>query len=378
MIDEELFETLNTEYHKRWGFSLMATDQNGIIVYSSSDCKVNHPDCAKNRAHAISEAYRWGEATIGYCVGGRLIWAVPLMTNMTIDGGIIASASENVVFSQTMNGKFMDLRRACAELRELLESYNLTNAAALALNRLKYEKEQRKAYAIHDYKSEGHGDIREIYMREEPELFSAIRCGDKGNARKVLNRILVSVYAHAGNKLDIVKSIFMELFVSMCRTAIETGGDTKTLLTANFQILNTLSGINDDEDLTLWLVDTFEKIFDSIQKIDKGQNKGAVFTAINYMQEHCTEQITREDIAKIAFLSPQYFSTLLKKESGLTFTSLLNQMRVEKAEYLLVHSDQPLSIIALEAGFQDQSYFTKVFKKFRHVTPLTYRKNNKL
>ena len=354
----------------------MATDANGIVIFNNSDCKVEHPDCTKNRAHAISESYRWGEATIGYCVGGRLIWAVPIMTNMSIEGGIIASASEKIVFSQTMNGKFMDLRRACAELRELAEEYNLTNAAALALNRLKYEKEQRKAYAIHDYKSEGHGDIREIYMREEPELFSAIRCGDKSNARKVLNRILVSVYAHAGNKLDIVKSIFMELFVSMCRTAIETGGDTKTLLNANFQVLNTLSGIDDDEALTLWLVDTFEKIFDSIQKIDKAQNKGAIFTAINYMQEHCTEQLTREDVAKTAFLSPQYFSTLLKKESGMTFTGMLNQMRVEKAEYLLIHTDLQLSIIALDSGFQDQSYFTKVFKRFRHVTPLAYRKNN--
>ncbi len=359
MIDEKTFNILHREYKKRWGFPLIATDANGIILFDSNNCQVGHPDCTKNRAHAISEAFRWGEATIGYCVGGKLIWAVPVMNNMIIEGGIIASASEKVVFSQTMSGKFMDLRRACAELRELLESYNLTNAAALTLNRLKYEKEQRKAYAIHDYKSEGHGDIREIYMREEPELFSAIRCGDKSSARKVLNRILVSVYAHAGSNLDMVKSIFMELFVSMCRTAIETGGDTKTLLTANFQILNTLSGINDDEALTLWLVDTFEKIFDSIQKIEKGQNKGAIFTAINYMQEHCTEQLTREDVARVAFLSPQYFSTLLKKESGMTFTGLLNQMRIEKAEYLLVHTNQPLSIIALEAGFQDQSYFTK-------------------
>lgn len=377
MIDEKTFNTINREYQKRWGFSLIATDPNGITVFDRTQCGINHSDCSKTHAHAISEAYRWGEATIGYCVGGKLIWAIPIMYNMTIEGGVIASASEKVVFSQTMNGKFMDLRRACADLRELLESYNLTNAAALALNRQKYEKEQRRAYAIHDYKTEGHGDIREIYMREEPELFSAIRCGDKSNARKVLNRILVSVYAHAGNNLDIVKSIFMELFVSMCRTAIESGGDTKALLSANFKIISTLSGIDDDEALTLWLVETFEKIFDSIQKIDKAQNKGAIFSAISFMQEHCTEQITREDVAKIAFLSPQYFSTLLKKESGTTFTSLLNQMRVEKAEYLLVHTDTPLSILALDAGFQDQSYFTKVFKKYRHTTPLSYRKNNR-
>lgn len=377
ILDKKIFSLICEDYKNRWGFSLIATDPNGIVIYNKNVCRQDHSDCMKNHAHAISEALRWGEATIGYCVGGKLIWAVPVMNNMIVEGGIIACANEKQVFTKTESGAFIDFRKACSDLRKLLEKYNITNTAALELSRQKYESEQRRAYAIHDYKTAGHGgDIREIYLREETELFSAIRCGDKSNARKVLNRILISVYAHAGNKLDIIKSIFMELFVSMCRTAIESGGDTKSLLAANFKVMNTLSGINDDESLTLWLIETFEKIFDSIQQIEKNQNKGAIFTAINYMQEHCTEQITREDAARTAYLSPQYFSTLLRKESGSTFTELLNKMRIEKAEYMLIHTSQPLSIIALEAGFQDQSYFTKIFKKYRHVTPLTYRKNH--
>ena len=105
----------------------------------------------------------------------------------------------------------------------------------------------------------------------------------------------------------------MELFVSMCRKVIEIGDDTKPLLNANFKVLNALSGIDDDEAFTLWFVNTFEIIFDSIQKIDKTKNNGAIFTAINHMQELCTEQLTREDVAKIALLSPQYFYTLHKK-----------------------------------------------------------------
>ena len=49
-------------------------------------------------------------------------------------------------------------------------------------------------------------------------------------------------------------------------------------------------------------------------------------------------------------------------------------MRVDRAAELLTTTDLPLAIIAMECGFQDQSYFTKVFKRYRRVRPLEYRK----
>jgi YesN/AraC family two-component response regulator len=256
----------------------------------------------------------------------------------------------------------------------MTERENLTNASALALRRREYRDEQQRAYAIHSFKSQGHTGIRELYLREEPALFSAIRAGDRGQAREILNRVLVAIHHHAGSRLDLIKSFFLELVVSMCQTAVESGGDPEQLLGANFASMVDLAKSNTEEELSSWLVATLEHLMDTIQATRRRDAGTQLFDAIAYMERHCCERISRDDVARAAGFSPSHFSSLIRRESGSTFTDLLNRMRVDRAAELLSRTDRPLSLIALETGFADQSYFTKVFKRYRKVAPLQYRK----
>lgn len=378
LLSEKVFSRLNVAYRKAWGMPLCACDADGAILYGRPACaKGDEQECAQCRTFAISEAKRWGEPTIVYCHGRRLVWAAPLMFNERVLGGVVVSAAEKKVFTPLDNGSMPDLRRACSDLRELLEKENLLNCSALNLARREYQEEQRRAYALHDAKAVGRGSVRELYMREEPELFAAIRAGDRNAARGILNRVLVLAYGYSGNNIQMLKSFFLELLVSMCRTAVESGGDADELLGANFAVMTALSHISNDEELTVWLKETFERIFDSIQRGRKQDAGRGLFDALDYMERHCCEDITRDDAARAAHLSPPYFSSLLRKESGSTFTELLNRMRVDKAAQMLLATDRPLSIIALEAGFHDQSYFTKVFKRYRKITPLEFRQQHK-
>jgi len=72
-------------------------------------------------------------------------------------------------------------------------------------------------------------------------------------------------------------------------------------------------------------------------------------------------------------MSPTHFSRLFKKRTGTTFTQALNQLRVNRAAELLVRTSADLARIALDSGFRDQSYFTKVFHKITHLPPRQYR-----
>ena len=49
-------------------------------------------------------------------------------------------------------------------------------------------------------------------------------------------------------------------------------------------------------------------------------------------------------------------------------------MRIDRAAEMLARTDKEIAVIALECGFRDQSYFTKVFKRYRNTTPLRYRR----
>ena len=94
---------------------------------------------------------------------------------------------------------------------------------------------------------------------------------------------------------------------------------------------------------------------------------------MQYIETHYYEKITLDQLAEMVYLSPAYLSRIFKKETGTTFNDYLIQVRIGKAKNLLHHKDLRVTDIAEAVGFDDQSYFTKVFRRIVGVTPLKYR-----
>src|SRR5690242_944331 len=156
-ITEDQFAELAREYRRRWQVKVCAVSPEGQIVFGQPSCLgFDCRECEQAHVLAIDEALRWGEPTIGFCARQRLLWAVPLMRNEKVLGGLIASVPEKEVFVAGPTGSSLDVRRACVELRQLTERENLTDASALALSRKEYQDEQQRAYAIHSFKTQGH------------------------------------------------------------------------------------------------------------------------------------------------------------------------------------------------------------------------------
>ncbi|MFW5868033.1 MAG: helix-turn-helix domain-containing protein, partial [Armatimonadota bacterium] len=356
-------------YRSRWSVGLCAVDKDGALMRDLGPCREcapARPDaCREARAFAVSEGLRWGEPSVTPCPCGRMLWAVPLMRNAEVLGGLVANATEERVLHGADGAPALDIPRACADLRELAEECNVTNAAALRINRQSYHDEQRRAHAIHAFKSDVHYSIRELYMREEPALMAAIRSGDRRAAREILNRLLMTVHYHARDRLDLVRSIFLELVVTMSRTAVETGGEPEQFLGMNYRSMVEVAEITSHEKLAAWLRDMLEGIMDAIERRRNHDPGFLVFEALDFMRRHCCEDLSRDDVAEAVHLSPSRFSALMKRESGATFTDQLNRMRIDLAAEMLARTDDPIATIALECGFRDQSYFTKVFKRYR-------------
>ena len=75
----------------------------------------------------------------------------------------------------------------------------------------------------------------------------------------------------------------------------------------------------------------------------------------------------------MVYLSPSYLSRIFKKETGYTINEYLIQVRIEKAKRLLHRKDLRVTDVADAVGFDDQSYFTKVFRRMVGTTPLKYK-----
>lgn len=96
--------------------------------------------------------------------------------------------------------------------------------------------------------------------------------------------------------------------------------------------------------------------------------------AVEFMQDHITEEVTLQNTAKETFCSPSYLSYLFKKKTGKNFSEYLSELRIKKAKRLLQSTQYTVSEIAEMVGIVNSSYFTKVFTKHEGMSPNKYRK----
>ncbi len=101
--------------------------------------------------------------------------------------------------------------------------------------------------------------------------------------------------------------------------------------------------------------------------------RDAIFSAINFVEKNYTSKLYIEDVCKIAMMSQAYFSRLFKFKTGKTFVEYINSLRIRKAIELLRESDATATDICFSVGFNDITYFNRVFKKETGLSPIQYK-----
>ncbi|KGF71426.1 hypothetical protein DO97_19755 [Neosynechococcus sphagnicola sy1] len=93
----------------------------------------------------------------------------------------------------------------------------------------------------------------------------------------------------------------------------------------------------------------------------------------NYINDHLGETLSLEAIAKVVQISPSHFITMFKQSTGLTPHQYVMTQRIEKAMVLLTQSRLPISDIARQTGFADQSHLTRLMRRYTGLTPKILR-----
>lgn len=127
------------------------------------------------------------------------------------------------------------------------------------------------------------------------------------------------------------------------------------------------------------LLDLFNKIIETINKsIENNQrqmNNQIINKIIQYISEHYNQQLHLKQVADKFHFNYYYLSSYFGYHNKEGFSEYLNKIRVEKAVELLMNEKIPVSEISFMVGYSDHSYFCKVFKKFKNITPSKFRKN---
>lgn len=215
--------------------------------------------------------------------------------------------------------------------------------------------------------------IRELYLYEEPALLASIRRGDRRDATRIINLLLVHIYSAGAERSELLKGLLLELIVMMSRAAVEAGAPQSEVLGLGFRHLVELAEIDDDESLARWLRESVIRIFETVERHQDFEMPVIVRRALKIIREESHTELTRSDVARKAGVSAAHLAEILQQRTGRSFTELLRESRVDRACELLRTTELSMAAIACECGFCDQSYFTHVFQRVKKETPKQYR-----
>ena len=110
------------------------------------------------------------------------------------------------------------------------------------------------------------------------------------------------------------------------------------------------------------------------QEMDKLSPKFSnVYESITYINSNYDSDLTAESVATLINVSYSSFSRMFKKATGKTFKEYLNITRINEAERLLKTTDYPVADIAIRCGYNNVSYFTATYKRYKGITPRSAR-----
>lgn len=371
-LGKKSFEAVCSHFPKDFSSSLFLVDALGDVVYAKDDLRIP----ANILAGSILEAVRWGECNVLDLEGESGAIVAPIMVNSDVLGGLVWFSRTLFCVSEQFSSAFiLDVSK---RIIDALHEENLTNKYLLEANRNAMQEERISAEVLHEKKGLSLKPLREVYIFREDALLSAIKRGQRNQARKYLNEILIYIYGQCGERIDFIKAHLIEISVMMIRGSMELGASEIRVFENSYRMLLDLSTVKDEESMSVLATQLLENVMDNIESVNSSVPERKFKTAFAHLKENFTDpEFTRHKLAAYSRLGEKQLTLLFNKFTGKGFSENLSEMRIACACQMILSCDDTATEIAYKSGFSDQSYFSKIFKKHTGLTPIAFRRNFK-
>lgn len=175
------------------------------------------------------------------------------------------------------------------------------------------------------------------------------------------------------NHLRYSKNRAQSLSTLLARAIIKGGVEPEKALSLEDYYVAKLESSHTVEELLTNVEAMIVKYTNSVLQLSNINHVSVIKNASKYVHMHLSEPIRLNDVATFVNLSPNYFSSLFKREMNISFADYVNQTRIKESQYLLETTNYSILDIAISVGYNNQNYFTTIFRKFTDITPKQYR-----
>ncbi|MEW5806644.1 MAG: AraC family transcriptional regulator [Acidobacteriota bacterium] len=206
----------------------------------------------------------------------------------------------------------------------------------------------------------------------EKEALDKLITLDIKNSREVFSSLIERVGSKKGNDFKQSLLVMYDLISKVNWQLLKITGNQKQYNMNRASIIQSLSHVEKKEELKDISLNLLAVIMRSLDPNCISSNP-IVEKAKNYIEENYQKKLSLSKIAAIINVSKNYLSTLYKKECMQTITQYIHKIRMDRAEFLLRTTNNTISEIAFQVGYQTYRDFYRNFHKHKKVSPKSYR-----
>ncbi len=349
--------------------------------------------CTAAHRTALQDACRFGSGTISHCPAGIVFYTYPA-GKLALVGGFCLLQEPDGSLKEELSDLLKELRAGSTISTRLLQPIRVIGkealleemrrvGACLAVQGLidpgtlqEIESRELQQAEIADEisrRKKGRASLRRFFEVEK-ELLQRAKDGNRNGAREIMNQLLGMIYFSSGMNIQLIKLRVLELIVLLSRLAAENDFPPEEIFAENIQYVNALFQISSLEEMSTWTTQVLDSFLDKFTSLGPDPKPDKLNRVLRLIEQNPQRRVALAEAAAAACLSPSRFSHFFKQEIGETYREYQLRRKVEHAKRLLATTHRPIVDIASELVFSDQSYFTRIFRRFTGQTPQRYRK----
>lgn len=211
--------------------------------------------------------------------------------------------------------------------------------------------------------------VSDYPTEEEKEILRAMNQGEFNIARAILTKVLEN---GAHQELTEYRSHLTRFFIVLFEEQQVGQEDSEEALLKRTQIYLKVHSLESIED-TLRYYATFETGWEVQLASTRSKHQQLIEAVKLYIEQNYTEDIALKTIAAQFKISSGYLGRLFREHEGVSVADYINDIRLKKAEELLLSSDLSVNVIMERSGFFNESSFYKLFRRVYGTTPNNYR-----